>query len=138
MRDVNRDVIAAYRASGGNEPGTAMPLVLLTTTGRSSGRQHTTPVAVQRDSDDLVVAGSMGGSPRHPQWYLNVVAHPIVTVEFEGETYRARATTVPAGAERDRLFTLMNEVIPGLHRYQEKAQASRQIPIVVLRREPAT
>ncbi len=137
MRDTNREVIRDYRERDGNAPGAEVPLVLITTIGRSSGRPHTIPVAVQHDGDDLVVAGSMGGSPRHPQWYLNLVADSLVIVEHEGGTYAARATTVPEGPDRDRLFALMNEVIPGLDRYQERARESRLIPIVVLRRETA-
>jgi deazaflavin-dependent oxidoreductase (nitroreductase family) len=135
IRVTNKAVIAAYRERGGNEPGSVTPLVILTTRGRVSGKDHVTPVAVVQDGGRLVVAGSMGGLPRNPQWYENLLADPIITVEYEGETYRARATTVPDGPERDRLFTLMNQVIPDLHNYQERARATRQIPIVVLDRE---
>ena len=137
MRETNREIIADYRERGGNAPDAEVPLVLITTIGRASGRPHTTPLAVQLDGEDLVVAGSMGGSPHHPQWYLNLVADSSVIVEYEGHTYAARATTVPEGPERDRLLAVMNEVIPGLYRYQERARESRLIPIVVLRRETA-
>ena len=133
IRETNKVMIAAYRERGGSSPG-EMPLVLLTTRGRVSGTPHVTPVAVRRDGDRLVVAGSMGGLPKHPQWYLNIVADPVITVEYEGDTYRAGATTLPDGPERDRLFAMMNEVIPDLHVYREKAAATRQIPIVVLER----
>jgi deazaflavin-dependent oxidoreductase (nitroreductase family) len=135
IRVTNRAVIAAYRERGGNEPDSATPLIILTTRGRVSGTEHVTPVAVAQDGSRLVVAGSMGGLPRNPQWYENLLADPVITVEYEGETFRAHATTVPDGPERDRLFTLMNQVIPELHKYQERARATRQIPIVVLDRE---
>jgi deazaflavin-dependent oxidoreductase (nitroreductase family) len=134
IRDTNRQVIDEYRQHRRYTGAGGMPLVLLTTTGRSSGRPHTTPVAVQVDADRLVVAASMGGLPRHPQWYENALVDPGITVEHRGETFRARAQTVEDPAERDRLFRLMNEVIPDLHRYQEKAADSRQIPIVTLTR----
>lgn len=133
IRDVNAGVIKAYRDEQTYERD-GMPLVLLTTTGRRSGKQHTTPVAVQTDGDRLIVAGTMGGLPRHPQWYLNLQATPDLTVEFRGDRYPARASTVPPGPERDRLAALMAESLPELPRYEAKAAASRQVPIVLIER----
>ena len=97
---------------------------------------HTTPVCVQRDGDRLIVAGTMGGYSRHPQWYRNLVANPELTVEYRGEQYRARATTVPNGPEREWLFARMSEVIPGAYRYQDRCRDYRQIPVVALERVP--
>ena len=91
-------VINEMRANGGRRPEGGYPLVLLTTTGAVSGRQHTKPVCVREDGDDLVVAGTVGGQPRHPQWYRNLVAHPELTVEYLGESYPPaprRSPTVP-------------------------------------------
>jgi deazaflavin-dependent oxidoreductase (nitroreductase family) len=113
-----------------------MPLVLLTTTGARTGKPHTTPVCVREDGADLVVAGSKGGLPDHPQWYKNLVAHPELTVEYLGDTYRARATTVPNGPDRDRLFEMMSVVIVGLYQYQDRCRDRRQIPVVRLERLP--
>jgi deazaflavin-dependent oxidoreductase (nitroreductase family) len=111
-----------------------MPLVLLTTTGAKTGKQHTTPVCVREDGDDLVVAGSMGGMRKHPQWYRNLQANPELTVEYLGDTYRARAELVPNSLDRNRLFDMMNEVIVGLYGYQDRAAEHRQIPIIRLKR----
>jgi deazaflavin-dependent oxidoreductase (nitroreductase family) len=133
MRERNREVIAGYRASGGAGEGMA-PLVLLTTIGSVTGQSHTTPVCVREDGDDLVVAGSMGGLPKHPQWYRNLLAHPELTVEYRGDTYQATAETVANGPDRDRLFEMMNAVIPGLYGYQDRCKDQRQIPVVRLSR----
>ncbi len=133
IRETNKTVIARYRETGGRG-GEQKALVLLTTTGAKTGQMHTTPVCVQRDGDRLIVAGTMGGYPRHPQWYRNLVANPELTVEYRGEQYRARATTVPNGPERDRLFARMNEVIPGAYGYQDRCRDQRQIPVVALQR----
>jgi deazaflavin-dependent oxidoreductase (nitroreductase family) len=134
IRQQNVAIIADYRARGGqSEPGT-MPLVLLTTTGARSGRPHTIPVAVREDGPDLVVAGSRGGLPEHPQWYRNLLANPELTVEYLGTTYQAQATTVTNGPDRDRLFAMMAEVIPGLYRYQDRCRNQRQIPIMRITR----
>jgi len=131
MREYNKQVIPRYRESDG--VGQDMKnLVLLTTTGAKTGMRHTTPVCVQQDGADLVVAGSMGGEPAHPQWYKNLFADPELTVEYRGRTYQARATTVANGPARDELFARMSQVIPGLYGYQDRAAPFRQIPIVRL------
>jgi deazaflavin-dependent oxidoreductase (nitroreductase family) len=133
IREANKGVIARYRAHNGIGDGLDS-LVLLTTTGARSGRPHTTPVCVQAEADRLIVAGSKGGMSTHPQWYRNLVANPELTVEYRGDRYQARAATVANGPDRDRLFARMDEVIPGLYRYQDRAADHRQIPIVALER----
>jgi deazaflavin-dependent oxidoreductase (nitroreductase family) len=127
-------VIIEHRANAGRRADGSAPLVLITTTGAVSGRQHTKPICVREDGDDLIVAGSVGGGPRHPQWYRNLLAHPELTVEYLGETYPARAATVPNSLDRDRLFQMMSEVIQGLYSYQDRCREERQIPIVRLQR----
>jgi deazaflavin-dependent oxidoreductase (nitroreductase family) len=135
MREQNEALIAQYRADAGrNADGTPMVQVLLTTTGERTGRQFTTPVNVVEDGDGLVIAGSKGGLPDHPQWYRNLLAHPGLTVEYLGDTYAATATPVPNGTERDRLYALLAEVIPGLYRYQDRCRETRQIPVIRLER----
>jgi deazaflavin-dependent oxidoreductase (nitroreductase family) len=136
FRERNKTVIADYRATGGKSADGGFPLVLLTTTGAKSGQEHTTPVCVREDGGDLIVAGSMGGRRPHPQWYKNLVAHPELTVEYLGDTYRARATTEPNSPDRDRLFNMMSEVILGLYEYQDRCRDHRQIPVVRLERLP--
>lgn len=133
MRETNRRVIANFRAHGGRSTSDT-PIVLITTTGRVSGAPHTTPVVVREDGERLVVVASRGGLPDDPEWYKNLVADPGVTVEYDGDTYRAEATTVRDDPERGRLVALLSEVLPDIYRYQERARATRQIPVVVLHR----
>jgi deazaflavin-dependent oxidoreductase (nitroreductase family) len=125
-------VITEMRANNGRTSDGSMRLVLLHTTGSVSGRLHLKPVCVREDGADLVVAGTAGGQPRHPQWYTNLVAHPKTTVEYLGETFTAQATTVPNSTDRDRLFAMMDEVIPGIYGYQDRCRDQRQIPVVRL------
>src|ERR1700728_2539019 len=134
IRETNKQVISRYRDSGGTGEGEAA-LVLLTTVGARSGNSHTTPVCVQEDGQRLIVAGTMGGRPTHPQWYRNLLANPELTVEYRGAKYQARATTLLNSPERDALFARMSEVIPGIYGYQDRAAPFRQIPIVALRSE---
>jgi deazaflavin-dependent oxidoreductase (nitroreductase family) len=89
---------------------------------------------VQEDSARLIIAGSRGGRPSNPQWYRNLLANPQVTVEYRGEIYQARADTVANSLERDALFARMNDVIPGLYGYQDRAAPHRQIPVIALDR----
>jgi deazaflavin-dependent oxidoreductase (nitroreductase family) len=129
----NQQLISRYRATGGQLDGSARAraLLLLTTTGARSGRAHTTPVAYTRDGDDLVIIGSMGGAPRHPAWYHNLVAHPEVTVELGATRFAVRAV-VTEGAERERLFAQMAAQMPGFAEYQRNT--TRQLPVIVLKR----
>jgi len=133
MREVNREIADDYRTKGIYSRD-GMPLVVLTTKGAKTGVSHTTPVAVGVDGDALVVAGSKGGLPDHPQWYRNILADPIVTVEYQDQpAYLANARTVE-GDERARLFTIMLGSLPALERYEAKAEGKRVIPIIRLER----
>jgi deazaflavin-dependent oxidoreductase (nitroreductase family) len=132
IREQNQKVIADYRATGGKTADGGFPLVLLTTTGAKTGNKHVTPVCVREDGADLVVAGSMGGMRKHPQWYRNLQHDPELTVEYLGDTYRARAELVPNSPDRNRLFDMMSEVIIGLYSYQDRCAEHRQIPVVRL------
>ncbi|MEO8695479.1 MAG: nitroreductase/quinone reductase family protein [Acidimicrobiales bacterium] len=135
LREFNKGLIADYRANGGTDgDGALQPIVLLSTIGRKSGREYTTPVNVREDGDDLIVAGTKGGYPTHPQWYSNLQSNPELTVEYHGDSWRARAITVDNGPDRDRLFAMMVEIIPGAYGYQDKCRDQRQIPVVRLQR----
>src|SRR5262249_34695412 len=111
----NQSVIDELRAAGGNHP--TMTLLILTTTGRKSGRAIVDPLAYQRDGDRLLIFASKGGADDHPDWYLNLVANPEVTVEVAGETYRARAKTLE-GAERDLFYAKQAAASPVFGDYE--------------------
>ncbi|HEV2238809.1 MAG TPA: nitroreductase family deazaflavin-dependent oxidoreductase [Ktedonobacterales bacterium] len=136
FNDYNQQLIANYRANGGKLTGpfTGRKLLLLTTTGAKSGREHTAPVAYTHDGDRLVVIASKGGAPTNPAWYHNLAAHPEVTVELGAERFTARAV-VSEGAERERLFAQMAEQMPNFAEYQRNT--TRQLPVIVLERVAA-
>jgi deazaflavin-dependent oxidoreductase (nitroreductase family) len=131
--DHNQGIIAEFRAKGGKVGGSfaGRPLLLLTTVGAKSGQERVNPLAYTTDGERLVIMASKGGAPSNPDWYHNLVANPLVTVELGGERFRARAT-VTEGAERARLFEQMALQMPGFAAYQEKT--SRQIPVIALDR----
>jgi deazaflavin-dependent oxidoreductase (nitroreductase family) len=107
------------------------PILLLTTTGRKSGTEYTTPLIFGEDGGSEVIVASQGGRPEHPDWYLNLEAHPEVGVQVKADRFRARARTAE-GDERERLWKAMNEIWPHYDEYQ--AKTTRQIPVVVLDR----
>ncbi len=121
-----------YKASGGrlarNMRGSEV--VLLTTTGRISGRQRTTPLFGLADGENWTVIASQGGHHEHPHWYLNLRDNPDVTLQVGSETMRMRAETAE-GAERERLWSPMARMYDGYDEYQKLT--SRVIPLVVLK-----
>jgi deazaflavin-dependent oxidoreductase (nitroreductase family) len=127
----NDDVIREFRENAGKVGGRweGRDLLLLTTTGRKSGREHTTPMVYTRDGDRLLVYASKGGAPDHPDWFKNLVANPRVTVEVGADKFAATATPLE-GEERERLFAEQVERWPRFGEYQERAE--RVIPVVAL------
>ena len=106
-------------------------ILLLTTTGRVSGNESTTPLIYGLDGDTPVIVASKGGAPDHPGWYKNLRKSPEVGVQIKAEKFRARARDAE-GEERERLWKLMNAIWPHYDEYQQKTD--REIPVVVLER----
>jgi deazaflavin-dependent oxidoreductase (nitroreductase family) len=106
-------------------------ILLLTTTGRSSGEARTTPLIHRVDGDRWVVIASKGGAPDHPDWFKNLQASPEATIEVQSETVPVVAS-VAEGDERARLWNAMVEVWPDYDTY--RAKTDREIPVVVLSR----
>jgi deazaflavin-dependent oxidoreductase (nitroreductase family) len=134
MLSFNDALIADFRAHGGHAssgPFVGRKILLLTTTGAKSGESRTAPLAYSQDGDHLIVIASKGGAPTHPAWYLNLLAHPVVTVEVGDEVFQARAS-VAHGDERRRLYDAHAELMPTFAEYEKKT--TRQIPVVVLER----
>lgn len=131
--EFNDKIISEFRANDGRVGGpfAGAPMVLLTTKGAKSGRLHTTPLVPLEDGDALYVFASMGGAPKHPAWYFNLLADPHVTVEHGTEKFEATAEVV-SGAERDRLYAQQAALMPSFAEYQTKT--TRTIPVIALRR----
>jgi deazaflavin-dependent oxidoreductase (nitroreductase family) len=125
----NRQIIEEFRTNGGKVGGPyeGASLLLLTTRGKRSGKPRTTPLGYQPDGERLIVVASFMGAPKHPDWYLNLVAHPQVTVEVGKETFNALATIVER-SEREGLLEQWPEV------NEHQAGITREIPFVKLQR----
>ncbi|MBC7173905.1 MAG: nitroreductase family deazaflavin-dependent oxidoreductase [Polyangiaceae bacterium] len=130
-----------YQKTGGALGGTwrvgaafprGVPVCLLTTTGRKSGEPRTAPLLYIEDGESIVVVGSQGGLPKHPQWYLNLLANPRAKVQLRSRV-RDVIARVATPEERARLWPRLVSHYADFESYQ--AWTDREIPVVLL--EPA-
>ena len=129
------DQVARYESSGGTEglDLEGQPCIILTTRGNKTGKLRKTPLMrVEHDGAYAVVA-SMGGAPKHPVWYFNLVADPHVTLQDGPQVFDLVAREV-TGDEKAQWWARANQVWPPYDSYQ--AATTRQIPVFVL--EPQT
>ena len=105
--------------------------LILTTTGRQSGEQRSTPLIYGQRGDDYLVVASKGGAPAPPAWYLNLEANPEVQVQVKGDRFTARARTATSDEKPDLWKTMVGHW-PAYDEYQKKTD--REIPVVVLER----
>lgn len=134
MKAINRRVVEQFRAGGEIEGMHRDRLVLLTTTGRRSGRRNPTPMMFHREDDRIFVMASNQGDPKEPEWYRNLLANPRVKVELADETFEATAQPLE-GEERDRQWAKIKKAWPFFADHE--AKAGRTIPVISLTRQPA-
>lgn len=130
-----RDQVEEYESSGGTRGTTmrGMPVVILTSTGAKTGQIRKTPLMrVEHDGRYAVVA-SLGGAPKHPVWYFNLLADPRVTLQDGPERWDMTAREV-TGAEREEWWARAVDAYPDYADYARKTD--RTIPVLVL--EPRT
>jgi len=127
----NQANIDEFRANSGKVGGrfAGRTLLLLHTVGAKSGQERINPVAYFTNGDRLVIIASKGGAPTNPDWYYNILAHPLVKIEVGTEQFQAQAA-VATEPERTRLFNQMAEMMPGFGEYQRKT--TRVIPVIIL------
>ena len=124
-----------YSASGGRIGSRiwGLEIVLLTTTGRKSGRARTVPLCSLRDGESFVVIASYGGLDRSPAWWLNLQHEPRASARVGRITHEVVAREATP-AERERLWEQVTARAPGYLDYQRRT--TRRIPVVLL--EPLT
>lgn len=126
---VHRNV---FKASNGRLMGKfyGMPVVMLETTGRKSGKRRTTMLTSPvQDGDKVVLVASWGGDDRHPTWYLNLKANPDVQATYNGKRRKMRARIATPDEKAD-LWPRVTSKYKGYAGYQTKT--SRDIPLVIL------
>jgi len=130
LRLIGAEHVARYRETGGEEGyiWNGVPTLILATR-RRNGEARDVPLIFGVDGDRLVVVASVGGGPKNPWWYRDIERDGHVRVQIRDRVFDATARTA-VGAERDRLWALMNVVWPSYDVYQSRTE--RVIPVVVL------
>ncbi len=123
----NAPVIEQARKNNGKTPNGEV--IILHTIGAKSGQEHVIPLMYLKDGDRYVVFASVGGAPKNPSWYHNLVAHPDIDIEAGNETIAVRAR-VTEGAERDDLFARQVARHSFYAGFQKKTK--RLIPVIAL------
>jgi deazaflavin-dependent oxidoreductase (nitroreductase family) len=125
--------IGLYRLSGGRIMGKmgAAPILLLTTTGRTSGRARTVPLLYLKDGERFAIVASFAGAPKHPAWYLNLEANPKVELQVGRERFAGIARRASA-EEKARLWPSLVAIYPSYADYQRRT--TRDIPVVIVSR----
>jgi deazaflavin-dependent oxidoreductase (nitroreductase family) len=132
---VGADHVRAYQETNG-ETGylwNGVPTLVLTVTGRRSGRELSSALIFAKDGDDYLVVASMGGAPRHPSWYLNLQANHEARIQVKADHLPVIARTASAD-EKPRLWKIVTDVWPNYDVYQSRTD--RDIPVVVLSPAP--
>jgi F420H(2)-dependent quinone reductase len=127
--------IFLYRISKGKLGGTLgnFPILLLTTTGRKSGRARTTPLVYLRNEEEYLIAASAGGADRHPVWFLNLQNKPEAIIEVNGKAFNVQAA-IPGDTERIRLYERFKTTGDNFVQYEQNTKR----PIPVIRLKPVT
>ncbi|MEU3455118.1 nitroreductase family deazaflavin-dependent oxidoreductase [Micromonospora sp. NPDC006766] len=97
-----------------------VPSLIITTTGRRSGRPRRNPLLYVPDGDAYVVIGSNWGQPQQPAWSLNLLAQPAAEIDIGGRRIPVRAELVD-GDERERLFDQLVAEWPAYRTYVIRA-----------------
>ncbi|MFE5120862.1 nitroreductase family deazaflavin-dependent oxidoreductase [Streptomyces sp. NPDC056669] len=131
-----RDQVELFESSGGTEGTTmrGMPVILLTTRGAKSGKIRKTPLMRVEHNGVYAVVASLGGSPKHPVWYYNVVGDPRVELQ-DGPVRQDMTAREVTGEEKALWWERAVEAYPDYADYQTKTD--RQIPVFVLEPAPA-
>jgi deazaflavin-dependent oxidoreductase (nitroreductase family) len=126
-----RDQVALYEATGGVEGGelNGLPVVILTTTGATTGAIRKNPVMKVTDGADYIAIASYAGGPEDPAWYRNLVAHPDGLVQ-DGPTVISVHAREVHDAEKDRLWVVADAAYPPYRQY--RLTAGRDIPVLRL------
>jgi deazaflavin-dependent oxidoreductase (nitroreductase family) len=132
--DYNAQNIAEFRRNHGKVGGyfEGAPLLLIHTYGRRTNKHRVNPVMYLKDGERYLVFASKGGADTHPDWFLNLMAHPEVQIEVGDDTIDVHAEEI-TGPERDVLYARQSVLYPRFAEYQRKTK--RVIPVIALSRK---
>ena len=126
-----RDQVELYEGSGGASGTTmrGMPVIILTSRGVRSGKLRKVPLMRVEHHGEYAAVASMGGAPKDPVWYFNLVADPQVEVR-DGAVVRAMTAREVSGAEKATWWQRCVAAFPDYADYQ--VRTDREIPVFVL------
>lgn len=128
-----REQVELYESSGGTRGttlrDTGLPVVVLTSRGVRSGKLRKTPVMRVEHGGRYAAVASLGGAPKHPVWYFNAKAHPLVELQ-DGPVRRDMTVREVTGAEKAEWWERAVAAFPAYADYQKKTD--REIPVLVL------
>ena len=125
--------VSLYRLSGGGISGTfrGAPVLLLTTTGRKTGKKRTKPLLYLMDNDQIILVASHAGAPTHPIWWRNLQQTPHAEVQIKHTVLQVEAREATP-EERERLWPKLVALYPDYESYQKRT--TRTIPVVILQK----
>jgi F420H(2)-dependent quinone reductase len=124
--------VGIYRLSGGKLGGSmaGTRVLLLTTTGRKSGKAYTTPLGSFDHKDGYIIVASNAGQPTNPGWYFNLMSNPRVLVQVMDKVFNVTAEVL-SGDARTQAWQQVITISPGYAGYEQKT--NREIPLILLR-----
>ena len=124
-------IVFLYNMSGGRIGGKMdkVPVLLLTTTGRKTGKQRTLPLVYIMDGSAYVITASAGGADKNPGWFFNIRSNPQATIQVKDMHIKVTAE-VAEPEKKSELWAQLVEVAPNFAGYQKRT--SREIPMVIL------
>ncbi len=130
-----REQVETYERTGGREANTlrdtGLPIIILTTRGRKSGKVRKTPLMRVEHGGEYALVGSVGGAPKHPSWYRNLKAHPSATIQDGPEPFAVDVRELE-GEERSVWWERAVAAYPPYAEYQQRTQ--RVIPVFLAQR----
>lgn len=128
-----RDQVAEYEASGGQRANTlrdtGLPIIVVTTRGNRSGKIRKTPLMRVEHGGEYALVASVGGAPKHPVWYFNLLADPEAVMIQDGPEPFDATVRVLSGPERDEWWERAVAAFPPYAEYQ--ARTDRTIPVLL-------
>jgi deazaflavin-dependent oxidoreductase (nitroreductase family) len=109
---------------------TGLPVIFMTSLGAKSGLEHTTPLLALSKDGRFIIIGTNFGAERHPDWVVNLRAHPIVAISYQGHSGSYRVSELE-GEDRAAAWAYAVAHYPGYKAYEQRA-AQRKIPVLAL------
>ncbi len=131
MNDFNQQIIEEFRSNDGvvGGPFEGAPVLILHSTGAKSGLERLNPLMYRQEGDSVAIFASKAGAPDNPDWYHNLRANPVASIEV-GTGTRSVEARVAEGTERDDIWERQKAEWPQFAEYE--ANTDRTIPVVLL------